>query len=229
MGKNTKLWFYSSIMAISLLIITHGCSKDDDNNSLTDIDGNIYTSVTIGTQEWMVENLKVTHFRNGDPISNITDNAEWSNLATPGYCWYNNDQAAYKNPYGALYNWYAINSGDLCPSGWHLPTEAELTILNDYLGGENIAGGKLKETGNAHWASPNSGATNESGFTALPGGCRIDVNGLFIDLAHGGYYWSSTQYNASDARYHYLNSDDAVCHLTYGGKTAGHSVRCLKD
>jgi uncharacterized protein (TIGR02145 family) len=150
--------------------VTFKTTTDVETNTVTDIDGNIYHTVTIGTQVWMVENLKTTKYRNGDPIPNVTGNA-WAALTTGAYCWYNNDAATYKATYGALYNWYAVaDSRNIAPTGWHVPTDAEWTTLTTFLGGESVAGGKLKETGTNHWTSPNTGATNETGFTALPGG-----------------------------------------------------------
>ena len=139
--------------------------------TVVDIDGNVYNTVTIGTQVWMVENLKTTKYRNGDAIPNVTGNASWVALSTGAYCWYNNDAATYKATYGALYNWYAVgDSRNIAPSGWHVATDSEWTTLSTFLGGESIAGDKLKEIGTSHWLSPNTGATNSNGFTAFPGG-----------------------------------------------------------
>ena len=141
------------------------------NRLVTDIDGNVYQTVTIGTQVWMVENLKTTRYIDGTAIPLDTNSSTWGGLTTPGYCWYN-DSAIYGNTYGALYNWYAVNTGKLAPAGWHVPTDSEWTVLTTYLGGETVAGGKLKDTGTTYWQSPNTGATNASGFLALPGGFR---------------------------------------------------------
>ncbi|MBI5010148.1 MAG: fibrobacter succinogenes major paralogous domain-containing protein, partial [Bacteroidia bacterium] len=137
---------------------------------VSDIDGNVYQTVTIGTQVWMKENLKTTKLNDGIALPNVIDNAAWAALTTTGYCWYNNDATTYKSTYGALYNWYAVNTGKLCPIGWHVPSDDEWTLLTTFRGGYSVAGGKLKETGTLHWTSPNTGATNETGFTALPGG-----------------------------------------------------------
>ena len=161
---------------------------------LTDIDGNAYKAIKIGNQVWMYENLKTTKLNDGTAIPLVTTSAAWGNLTTPGYCWYNNDEASNKNVYGALYNWYTINTGKLCPAGWHVPTVAEWTTLTTFLGGESVAGGKLKETGIAHWKSPNTGASNETGFTALPGGFR-DFDGVFAQIYNSGCWWSATEYN----------------------------------
>jgi uncharacterized protein (TIGR02145 family) len=195
---------------------------------ITDIDSNTYKVVKIGTQVWMAENLKTTRYNDGSAIPLVTDNTEWSNLTTPGYSWYNNDSATYARTYGALYNWYTVETGNLCPTGWHVPSDAEWTTLTDYLGGEAIAGGKLKETGTAHWDSPNTGATDETGFTAFPGGNRTK-NGPFSNLGAYNFLWSATTSNTSSAwiRSLFHLSEDMA---RYGGvKISGLSVRCIKN
>ena len=143
--------------------------------TVTDRDGNSYNTVTIGSQTWMTENLRVTRLNDNTPIQLVTSNSSWASMTTPAYCWYNNDEAANKNIYGGLYNWYAVNTGKLCPSGWHVPSHQEFTVLRDYLGGATAAGGKLKEVGLTHWKSPNTGATDSSGFTAVPSGTRTGL------------------------------------------------------
>jgi uncharacterized protein (TIGR02145 family) len=201
--------------------------------SLSDIEDNTYKTISIGKQEWMAENLKTTKYDDGTAIPLVTDDIEWINLSTPACCWYNNDAAAYKATYGALYNWYAINTasnGDknVCPSGWHVPNDDEWTILTDYLCGITEAGGKLKETGTTHWISPNNGATNETGFTGLPGGNR-DAYGKFFSVGINGYWWSSTEYSREYAMFRstfYFNSNVVRGH---DHKTEGYSVRCLRD
>jgi uncharacterized protein (TIGR02145 family) len=176
----------------------------------------------------MAENLKVTHYRNGDEIPNVTVNSAWTALSTGAYCYYNNSGSNASN-YGALYNWYAVNdSRNIAPSGWHVPSDSEWNTLVNYLGGENVAGGKLKETGTSHWNTPNTGANNESGFTARPGGSRGSSSGSFNDMGHGAYYWSATEFN-NGARYrllYYYNSD---LYGSYFSKQGGFSVRLLRD
>jgi uncharacterized protein (TIGR02145 family) len=200
-------------------------SKNEKVGTVTDIDGNVYHTVTIGTQVWMVENLKITKYRNGDAIPNVTDSTAWYHLTTGAYCNYNND-INNATTYGRLYNWYTVNdSRKIAPTGWHVPTDAEWTTLTDYLGN---AGGKLKETGTAHWNSPNTGATNETGFTALPGGYRI-YNGTFRSIGNYGNWWSSTE-NTTD----YAWSRDMGCSHSYVYRTSfikipGYSVRCVRD
>ena len=151
-----------------VLIGFAGCRS----SSIKDIEGNVYKTIAIGKQVWMTENLKTTKFNDGTSIPMVTENEAWIKLTTPAYSWYNNDSTANKNTYGALYNWYTVKTNKLCPAGWHVPTDAEWVALITYLEGFTVAGGKMKEKGIEHWKSPNEGATNETGFTALPGGYR---------------------------------------------------------
>jgi len=198
---------------------------------VTDADGNIYSTVTIGTQVWFAENLKTTKYKDGTTIPLVTDGEAWGALSTPGYCWYNNDATTYKSTYGALYNWYTVNTLKLCPTGWHVPDNAEWWTLTTYLGGENVAGGKLKETGTTHWASPNTGATNETGFTAVPGGSR-DGGGPFMYIGYFGglgYWWSSTEYSTTNAWSRYMYSNLSIVYIFNNDKQNGFSVRCLRD
>ena len=197
--------------------------------TMTDIDGNVYKTITIGTQTWMAENLKTMKYRNGDPISNVTDATAWKSLSMGAYCWYNND-VANKATYGGLYNWYAVaDIRNIAPLGWHVATDVEWTTLSDFLGGETVAGGKLKESGTTHWTSPNTGATNSSGFTALSGGYRHYLDGSFIGVGNNGYWWSSTANGATVAWHRGLNDADASVHRYDNGKQIGFSVRCVKD
>ena len=197
--------------------------------TVSDIDGNVYNTVTIGTQVWMKENLKTTKYNDNTSIPLVTDNTEWYALNTPGYCWYNNDAATYKATYGALYRWYTVNTGKLCPLGWHVPTDEEWTILTTYLGGESLAGGKLKEQGTIHWLSPNTGATNESGFTALPGGKR-NIEGTYTYISEYGFWWCSTEYpNIINSGWSRIIST-IFSNVTRSApdKRYGYSVRCME-
>ena len=197
---------------------------------LTDIDGNVYNTVIIGTQVWMTQNLKTTKFNDNTKIPNITDNAPWCTLPTPAYCWYKNEEASNKHSYGALYNWFTVNTGKLCPTGWHVPSEVEWKILTDYLGGESIASGKLKEEGTAHWTSPNIGASNEFGFTALPGGYRTGLNsGSFRAKGYYGWWWASTETDLNGARARLMTFDASDIAPGTGLKKNGYSVRCVKN
>ncbi|MCX6383834.1 MAG: fibrobacter succinogenes major paralogous domain-containing protein [Actinobacteria bacterium] len=196
--------------------------------TVTDIDGNVYHTVGIGNQVWMVENLKVTHYRNGDPIPDVTDGTRWSNITTGAFCNYNNDENNVTT-YGRLYNWYAVNdTRNICPTGWHIPTDAELVTLETYLGGSSVAGGKMKEAGTTHWISPNTDATNESGFTALPAGCRLS-NGGYLNITKDVHFWSATERNSSGAWTRYLSDDSSETFHHYGSKHYGFCVRCVKD
>ena len=172
----------------------------------------------------MAENLRTTSYANGDSIPNITDNTQWQGLTTGAWVHYNNDNQ-YENPYGKLYNWYTVaDPRNVCPTGWHVPTDAEYTLLTDYLGGGAAAGGKMKSTGTQYWLSPNTGANNESGFSGIPGGHRNP--GGFSQINSYGVYWTSTiGLNPRD-----LNSQSTSLGALYPASgTWGVSVRCLKD
>ena len=201
------------------------------SNAVSDADENSYGAVEIGTQIWMAENLKTTKYSNGTGIPLITDNSVWPTLTTPGYSWYDND-IANKDIYGALYNWYTLQSGKLCPTGWHVPTDGDWTTLSDYLGGPHVAGGKLKEAGTAHWKGPNS-ATNDYGFTGLPGGYRHptvgEFGGNFYNITGLGFWWSSTEASTTNAFVRIMGWDNtSVSPQTASSLTTGCSVRCLK-
>lgn len=221
---------YSFLITGVLLFFIPGCKKDDNNNNstITDADGNIYHAVTIGTQVWMVENLKTTKYNDSTSIQKVTDAIAWGTLTTPAYCWYENDSVGYKNPYGALYNWYAVNSGKLCPVGWHVPSDAEWDTLVVYLGGDTLAGGRLKEAGTVHWLSPNTDADNSSGFTALPSGSHY-TNGAFYLNGKYGWLWSSTESSSSDAWHEYMIYNSSIIFKVASSKSLGFSVRCIKD
>lgn len=200
--------------------------------NITDVEGNSYKTVYIGTQQWMAENLKVTKYNDGTTIPNITDNYQWSQLTTGGWAYYNND-AANNAKYGKLYNWYAVSpttngNKNVCPTGWHVPTDAEWTVLTDYLGGLTVAGGKLKEEGTTSWNSPNTDATNESLFSALPGDTR-DVNGNYYNIGRFGLWWSSTENNTDYAWYLELYTGVGNAYRNSRIKKNGLSVRCLMD
>jgi uncharacterized protein (TIGR02145 family) len=195
---------------------------------VTDIDGNIYNTVQIGNQVWMSENLKTTRYRNGGQIPNVTtDNAAWGNLTTGAWSYYNND-VSNNAIYGKLYNWYTTLGDTLCPTGWGVPTDAEWTTLTTYLGGESVAGGKMKIIGNAYWNDPNTGAINSSGFSVLPGGYRND-NGSFYSVRDGAFFWSATENDNVNAWYRYLNSYNGNVYRSIDIKSFGASVRCLRD
>jgi len=200
--------------------------------TVTDIDGNEYKTVVIGTQEWMVGNLKTTKFNDGTEIELITDGVTWANILSSAYCWYDNDEIANKEDYGALYNWYAVNSRKLCPIGWHVPDYYDITDLINYLGGYDIAGGKLKEIGFTHWNEPNEGATNETGFTALPGGYRIggyQTYGEFRSKQSAGYFWTLTPIGGTKHWYWVITGKIELKGSSTDVKRMGYSIRCIKD
>ena len=196
--------------------------------TVMDYDGNIYNTVRIGDQCWMKENLKVGNYSNGIPIPNITVHATWGSLSTGSMCWFNNDSASYANTYGALYNWYAVdNPNGLCPTGWHVPTDSDFIILTDYLGGYKVAGGHLKAQ--SFWYSPNTGATNLSGFTGLPGGERDTPWGSFASVGNYGNLWSSSEYSATFVWFQILDYKSSNFFRIYAHKSFGFSVLCIKD
>lgn len=208
-----------------------GNGTGDVCETIADIDGNIYNVIKIGNQTWMAENLKTITYNDGTEIQNLTDDLDWANamnfLGMEGgaYCWYNNDPS-YKNVYGALYNWYAVNTGKLCPAGWHVPTSQEWWSLGEYLDFE-VAGGKLKETGTAHWSSPNTGASNITGFTALPGGIRSN-GGSFLYLGLYGYWLTSVSDGLVVADSFYMFYNFGYLTPNPANIRDGLSVRCLK-
>ncbi len=238
-----RLMGYDSLLSLKFKVIAYDTLGDSSGWSgerncsirklIRDIDGNGYETVTIGAQVWMVENLKTIRYNDGTAIRLVTGDSAWGDDTTPGYhtaqgyCWYNNDSATYKNPYGALYNWYAVNTGKLAPVGWHVPTDSEWTVLTTYLGGDTVAGGKLKEAGTAHWSAPNTGATNETGFSALPGGGR--PGGEFQGIGDYGCWWSSTAYNIGGLWERDMSSANASVGSAGGNNSSGFSVRCIKN
>jgi uncharacterized protein (TIGR02145 family) len=237
--KPKTMYYYRIVMVVStdtlygadLTFTTTNPKKSviDFNPSLTygsvsDIENNIYKTILIGTQTWMAENLKVTRYNDNTGIPFVPNITRWENLTEPGYCWFNNDSVAY----GALYNWYTVNTGKLCPEGWHVPTDVEWTTLITYLDGDSVAAGKLKETGTVHWLSPNTGSSNETGFTALPGGYRNYV-GTFGNLKNSGYWWTSVESAAVNADYSTMSYNSEHTYQSNSSKLSGFSVRCIKN
>jgi uncharacterized protein (TIGR02145 family) len=214
------------------LISFYACKKDDvkpnRTGTMTDQEGNVYKTITIGKQTWMAENLRTTTFRNGSAIRGVTDKSEWLKEATAAYCNYNNTTSADTiEVYGRLYNWYAASDpSNIAPIGWHVPTDADWTILTEHLGAAAEIGGKLKAKGTQFWKSPNTGAIDEVGFTALPGGyCR----GGFVDFGMRGLWWSSTSADVSEAFYRRLYFENTEFWRADFDKLTGFSIRCVKD
>jgi uncharacterized protein (TIGR02145 family) len=209
---------------------------------VSDIDGNNYKTIKIGTQEWMAENLKTTIFNDGSVIPLVEEDNSWTHLQTPGYCWFENNEAIFKNMYGAYYNWFTVNTGLLCPTGWHVPSEEDWKILkislgmteeqaNQVLAAGTTEGNKIKETGTINWVEGSTEANNESGFTALPGGYRIDSPADFLWEGIGAGWWSSTSYvNSGYAwSYHAVYDDTRIYSSDMLSKTHGLNVRCIKN
>lgn len=195
--------------------------------TVTDIDGNIYKTVQIGSQWWMAENLKVTHYCNGDAIPKVGDEKGWSNLTTGAYCAYDNNVNIIAQTYGNLYNFHAvIDNRQLAPTGWHIPSDNDWQTLINYLGGNEIAGGKLKETGTEHWESPNTGATNESGFFALPGGIRM---GFYTNMGLSACFWSHKAQSNTNGWYRHLFHNMTYVDRVPYPKNYGMSVRCVRN
>jgi uncharacterized protein (TIGR02145 family) len=250
-----KRIFNISVLIAWLAIVSSSCSKDADDSSsgnstngkttaefnpgvsygtITDQDGNIYKTVTLGNQTWMAENLRTTTYNDGTAIASITMDTGWINLTTGAYCSYNNtintDTIA---TYGRLYNWHTVNTGMLAPKGWHVPTNAEWDTLETY-----FDGGKLKETGITHWYSSSPYVTNESGFTALPGGYRTYHSGSYIKIGYEGCWWSATEGTIIATGTHpastyaflrFMDDGTGIVHSDGASKRMGISVRCLKD
>jgi uncharacterized protein (TIGR02145 family) len=247
--KEVKKFRLSLQTLLIILVLFYGCKKDEPlitpnlyngkstavfnsslaYGSLTDQGGNVYKTITIGTQTWMAENLRTTTYRNGDSIAHVTDNAIWANLTTGAYCNFDNTiKDTMIATYGRLYNWYAVNDDrNIAPVGWHVPTYEEWLVLVNYLGNDTTSGGKMKEVGLTHWMDPNKGADNSSGFTSLPGSMRGP--GVFYSLGETSDFWSSSQYDSGWAFGCNNGSANTYAFCGASEKYCGFSVRCIKD
>lgn len=231
LSQGTK--YYVRAYAINSAGVAYG-NQFSFNTKIADIQGNLYNTVNIGSQVWMVENLRTTRYNNNTAIPNVKDNGAWFNLTTPAYCWFNNDiNIAY---YGALYNWYTIQTGRLCPTGWHIPTDEEFKTLELYLKmpADQVdlwewrgtdQGTQIKNT--TGWADGENG-TNTSGFSALPYGYRYAVTGAFNGLNILTYWWSS-EHNADQACYRRVDGNNTGIHRSVTSKKGGKYVRCIKN
>lgn len=220
--------YYVRAYAVNAVGTSYGDEISFATYAVMDIDGNGYYSVIIGTQVWMTANLKVTTYRNGDPIPNVAHGEAWGSLTSGAYCDYNNE-ASNSATYGRLYNWYAVSDPrNVAPPGWHVATQTEWNTLVGFLGGDDVAGGKLKETGITHWQSPNTGATNVTGFTALPGGARGFQN-IYANLGTDDSWWTATENDAATAFGRYVVFSTTSCHWYSVGKENGSHIRCVKD
>lgn len=228
--------------AALLILMAYGCKKGSDEPlPVKDGDGNIYTTVKIGTMEWLDENLKTTSYNDGTPIPLVSDNSGWNALATPGYCWYNNDEAASKNVYGALYNWYAVNTGKLCPAGWRVASDNDWKELELALGmsqadvddiyyrgtneGSKLAGNSSLWIDGALENDPGFGG---SGFGAVPGGFRVG-QGMYLNVGNFVDWWTSTEDDDNSAWYRGIWYNSTTIYRDGGGsKKSGFAVRCVK-
>ncbi len=246
---------YSIIPLLIIVVVTMSicsCEKDNDKPSpenptngkttaifnaditygtMTDQDGNVYKTVSIGPQTWMAENLRTTKYNDGTAIPRINDDTEWASSNIGSYCNYNNtisDTAI--ATYGRLYNWHAVNTGKLCPDGWLVPTNFQWQTLGNILGNADVISGKLKEIGTTHWFEPElpNEASNETGFTALPGG-RREINGLFDNIGQVGSWWSATEYTTNWALYWSMTYNGSSLYKSSESKEPGFSVRCMSD
>jgi uncharacterized protein (TIGR02145 family) len=238
MKKQNAFLFFRLVFILFCLTLVISCRKPESGNlfseddPVSDYEGNSYKTVKIGTQIWMAENLRTTRYSNGDEIPEVAADANWAGLSTGAYCWYDND-VANKTRFGALYNWFSVqDSRNIAPSGWHIPTDAEWTILETYLGGGSVAGGKMKSP--AIWQSPNTGGDNRSGFAAFPGGYRNGVYGTYEQMNMLTYWWSATESDITimgigHAWFRVLsNTNTALSRATINDRS-GFSIRCIKD
>ncbi|HOY32906.1 MAG TPA: FISUMP domain-containing protein [Bacteroidales bacterium] len=195
---------------------------------VTDYDGNVYDTVVIENQVWLKQNLRTTHYNTGALIPNVTDSTAWATLLSGGRCYYNNDSSAYDSVYGPLYNWYAAHNSNVCPLGWRVPSDAEWQDVENILGGAPLAGGEMKEADTVHWLSPNTGATNNSGFTGLPGGGRT-TTGTFQFIRENGLWWTSSSNGPSTAVGLYMWYLSSGVEHDPVSRKYGVSIRCMKD
>jgi len=196
--------------------------------TVKDGDGNIYMTINIGKQTWIAENLKTTRYNDGKEIPLVTDAKKWEALKTPGFCWYNNDPDN-KDVYGALYNWFAVNTRKLCPKGWRVPSHSEWTVMVTFLGNANTAGDKLKESGTEHWKNLLLNTTNDFDFSALPGGTRL-YSGFFPTFGNSyAVWWSATEYSSLAAWNWGLHDSSSRVFNGYDSKQSGFSIRCIMD
>jgi uncharacterized protein (TIGR02145 family) len=234
-ASNSEGTAYGNEVSFTILEEDQGTIFNPDltYGSMTDQDGNEYATIVIGTQEWMAENLRTSTYNDGSSIEQVRDDDEWFGLSSPAWCYYNNTSNTDTiETYGALYNYYAAadtNSKNVCPIGWHVPSDAEWTVLTDYLGGEDVAGAKMKSIGTAYWQNPNhKHATNESGFSGLPGGSRVN-DGAFNYRGGYGDWWSAAELNAKNAWSRYVGYNVSYVIRSNYGKEFGLSVRCVRD
>lgn len=208
-------------------VILSGISESNDKELIFDFEGHGYKTITIGSQIWMAENLRSKKYNDGTIIPMEPENSDWA-IASPHYCWYKNNEPSYNENYGILYNWFVASSNKICPVGWHVPSNTEWNTLITYLGGINVAGGSLKETGFLYWLSPNTGATNSSGFSARGAGSR-NYDGTFGGLNLSGIFWSTTETPPNWGNTCTTDYSVSTAFISTAYKTGGYSIRCIKD
>ncbi len=217
-----KTFIAAIFLSISLSVLAQ------QNEKITDIDGNVYNTIRVGTDIWMTENLAVTRYNDGTPIPFVTCPDEWIVTLSPACRWYNNDQAGLKH-FGVLYNWYVIETGKLCPSGWHVPTDNEWKSLSWFVGGDLIAGLKLREEGNKNWEPSKYQGTNDIGFGALPAGFVHDFTGETSSIYNYASFWTASEYSRAFGWGRSIHINHPELRRFNDGKKGGFSVRCVKD
>jgi uncharacterized protein (TIGR02145 family) len=223
-----KIPFFVLIL-MTFVILSAGCTKEEKlQDPVTDVEGNIYKTVKIGSQVWMAENLRTTKYNDGIEITLTTGSGQWNDLSNAGFCWYDNNESSFKELYGALYNGYAVVTGKLCPDGWHIPEKQEWTVLSEFLGDSVKAGGKMKEAGTANWKVPNKGADNSSGYTAVAAGIRY-FEGTFSSNQSYSCLWAVTEASPEELWCVSLYFADSNLSFNHRSKKYGFSVRCIKD
>ena len=216
----SDLTLKTSVLSNTIIVF----NQDLTYGSVTDFEGNEYKTIEIGSKTWMAENLRSTKLNDGEDIPFLLTHLSWIDTTSPGYSWYDSDSLSY----GALYNWYTVNTSKLCPTGWHVPDDDEWAALIDNTGGEPTAGNSLKETGSTHWTILNSNATNESGFTAIPAGYRSYL-AAFKSMGQKAYWWSATEFSSYNGNYVSLSYSYSNVDRSSSDKNSGFSVRCVKD
>jgi uncharacterized protein (TIGR02145 family) len=222
---------------IFIAFLTFSCEKytkstidyTGETGEVTDSEGNIYKTIGIGTQIWMTQNLKSTKLNDGTKIPVVTKDTNWIYHDGPAICWYNNDSAGFNNIYGPLYNFHTVNTGQICPLGWHVPTDSDWKVLEKYLGGNEVAGGKLKNPESKYWNSPNPCIVNHYNFNALPGGSRRHYKGVFLDIKNIGYWWTSSPRDYFYALAISMSYENKYLGRFQSDTKNAYSIRCLKD
>ncbi len=232
--KNLRKYFVMTGM-LTLTLLLSSCNKETDEKpdgfgEVTDVEGHVYQTVTINGLTWMTGNLRVTSYRNGEPVNPVTDGNAWAYTQEGACCYYENDENNAAK-YGCLYNWQAVNDPrGLAPEGWHVATFTEWENLREAAGGSQAAGGVLKSAGTTLWLAPNTGATNNLQFSALPAGLRdCTASGPFYEAGRGAYFWTATSYDALNASCWYVTFESSELYESLNGKGCGLSVRCVKD